>query len=658
MLLPLILAAQLSLSPEIPVAAEVIRSAPGDQLRPALASDGEHFFAAWENSAYGTDILGARIRATGEVVDAANGITLQPREVDDRDPAVVWNGSNYAVAFWSGDPSKPYGGKVVEVTRGGEVIVEREIVAPRSLQSIDLAWNGTFYLVAWVETDGRAGVLRLDRDFHAVGAETILGGGALRIVVSSNGSSFLVAWSTIGDTLAARVASDGAVSTPVAVAGPASFLDTAFDAVLVDDDVVTVSADGRIRERGHLPPGAEEGALHWNGFRYVVVWNAGYRLWTAEFTPTLMYVRPPERLVAEESIQHSPAIAGNGTSTMVVWSDDRDIRGAFLGQPSTTRLVSSGLAHQDAHDALWVNDRLVTLWNEGDSLRIGALDGEGVAFAPAANEAHFAWNGSSFAVLAVREFAVEVEWLSASGVPLRPRVTLARGPLTQPFIASDGRDFYALWLLNPFSLTGARIGADGSIGPIETLPFGTTGTSGRSIAGVVWTGTEYVVLSSEWLGSSRFRSTALVSTPIAAGGAIGAPNVILPLGTEIRGAALTTNGVDAIYAWGKASEIRVRVGLRGPETQLESGGGWVMRAGWDGHEVVFLMYGTPAPYVLRGGERAEVPPLTSVLAVAPSRRAAIFYTRSIQRIPGLVVLDIRRAFVRLIAGKRVRAARH
>ncbi|HEX8410610.1 MAG TPA: hypothetical protein VF883_17230 [Thermoanaerobaculia bacterium] len=656
MFLPLILAAQLALSPEIPVAPNVIRSAPGDQLRPALASDGEHFFAAWENQPYGSDVVGARIRATGEVVDAANGITLQPREVDDRDPAVVWNGSSYAVVFWSGDPSKPYGGKAVEVTTGGEVVVEREVVAPRSLQSIDLAWNGTLYLIAWVETNGNAGVLRLDHDFHAVGEETILGNGAKEIAASDSGSGFLVAWTTGGDTFAARVSNEGAVSTPVVAARTASTIDVAFDAVLADQELVTVGADGRVRDRVQLP-GAADGALAWNGFRYVAVWSAGERLVVAELTSSLAFVRTPERLVAEDSVQHSPAIASSETGTMVIWSDGHDVRGALVGQPSTTRLVSSGLTHQDPHDAHWAGGRLFTLWNEDGALRIGAVGAEDVAFAPAASEARFAWNGSSFAVLATRDNKLEVEWLSAEGVPLRPRVMLASGLPFQPFIASDGRDFYAVWLQHPLTITGARIGADGTIGPIEVLPPVIGGPWGRGIAGLVWTGTKYVVLSSEWTGS-RFRTTALISTGIASDGTIGDREVVLPYGTPFAGAALTTNGAGAVYVMTLHGETRVRAGAGGAETVVDRSGHGVYGAGWDGHEFLFLLRDWPSTYVVRGGERAEVPAQAAILAAAPSRRAAVLYGRNIERIPGLRLLDIRRAFVRLVTGKRVRAARH
>lgn len=656
MLLSLVLAAQLSLSPEIAVAPNVIRAAPFDQLRPALASDGEHFFAAWENAPFGSDVVGARIHGTGAVIDAANGITLQPREVDDREPAVVWNGSSYAVVFWSGDPSKPYGGKAVEVTTGGEVVVEREVVAPRSLQSIDLAWNGTLYLIAWVETDGDAGVLRLDRDFRAVGEETILGTGAKEIAVSDSGSEFLVAWTTIGETFAARVSSDGVIGAPVALARPAYTIDVAFNGILADHELITIGADGRVRDRVQLP-GATDGALTWNGFRYIAVWSAGERLLVAELTSSLAFVRTPEPLVAEESPQHSPAIASSATATMVVWSDGHDIRSAFLGQPSTTRLVSSGLTHQDAHDALWAGGELFTLWNEDGALRIGAVGGEDAAFAPAADEARFAWNGSSFAVLAVRDRTLEIEWLSAKGVPLRPRVTLPGVLPFQPFIASDGRDFYAVWLQHPVTITGARIGADGTIGPIEKLPHVISQPWGRAVAGLVWTGPKYVVLSTEWTGT-RFRSSALISTSVAADGTIGAREVVLPYGTPFSGAALTTNGVDAVYAMTRQDETRVRVGVNGAETVVARGSGAVYDAAWDGHDFLFLIQQPQSTDLLRDGERVGLPSQTAILAAAPSRRAAVLYSRSIERIPGLRLLDVRRAFVRLVTGMRVRAARH
>ena len=39
----------------------------------------------------------------------------------------------------------------VELSTDGRIVNDREFVAPRDVQFVDVAWNGSTYLVAWVQ---------------------------------------------------------------------------------------------------------------------------------------------------------------------------------------------------------------------------------------------------------------------------------------------------------------------------------------------------------------------------------------------------------------------------------------------------------------------------------------------------------------------------
>ena len=667
MLLSLLLAAQLSLSPEIPVATDALRGSSGAQSQPAIASDGTAFFAAWQTqrSAFATrgDIVGARIGPGGEVLDPNGGIPMQPVWVADVSPSVVWNGETYVLVFASGPHPWPYGVKAVEVTTGGEVITERVLVTPRDISVIEIAWNGSTYLMVWREAGGEVRALRVDRALNVAGDELLLASSGVDAAVASNGVNFMAAWQTPAGAFVSAISSDGVASPAVQLSTAAKTADVASNgvsyAVFGNAEIVGVDAAARVTGRTALPAGVE-GAIAWDGLRYVAAWSASERIHVAELDGALSVIRPPARLVREESVQRAPALAANRARTLVLWTDGErvtsDVRGAFIDEPSTSRLVSSGLADQTPADAQWSPRALGVLWHEGDgasaSLRLNELTpdgtplrGSGTPFAPATS-ARLAWNGETFAIAAARAGRIEVELGSR---------TIVVGEGNQPWIASDGRDFLVAWSKSPSELVSRIVRRDGTPGEERALPRVTTAPP--MIRGVLWHRDSYVVLTLE-MGFTSIVPHAVVSTSIARDGTVAAPlTVTRGIGPRLLVyTAMASNGTDILYVVSAHDRgVVARLGLTGPERQIAPRGE-IEAVTWDGREFVYAITRGGGSHVLvRGGVTEELPTTEPVVLEGP----AVIYTRVLERIPGLADLSVRRAFVRLVHSlPKRRAARH
>ena len=576
-MLALVLAAHLALTPRTPISTEVIRSAPGTQTRPAIASNGVDYFAAWEHRG---DVIGSRIRPDGTTVDTNLGISLQPTWVYDLRPSVIWNGETWVVVFFSGPQPWPYGPKAVEVNVGGEVITERQLVPGRDMTAIDVAWNGSQYLVLWCEGTGEVRAQRFDRGFAPIGEELLLAPQGAEVSVASAGGSWLVAWTRADGTDARLVSSDGALMPAMRIAPSALDVDVASNGIsyaVFASDIVAIDATGVITARKVQPPAANV-AIIADGARWAASWQADDRVFVAELDASMQFTRDPERLVAQESTQRFPAIANAGGRSLVLFAETTDqylvdVRSAFVGEPQTTRLVSSGLMVQEPVDAAWSASTLGVLWYEGEvpgsGLRFGELTaegvplhGEGIALADGFG-ARIASNGRGFAVAVRRGERMEVDLLP-SGIT----VVLDDQNPAFPLIASDGRDYFVVWARNGVDVVGRKVGSDGTLG--ELRPFGArlNGATSRQLQDIVWDGRSFYVLTYEVIGT-KVVSYLVTATLVGATGEPGLP-IVLEGGNAIYHGyqgRLAWNGESILYARSTVTPggVVARVGLSGTD---------------------------------------------------------------------------------------------
>ena len=313
-----------------------IARGPGWQRSPSIASDGDGFFVVWGDDENGT-VEGARVGAAGDVVDydpivvAASPATT---------PAVAFDGTSFVVA-WISDAAFFQGGlRVTRVSPAGVVVdaagVEVTATTDLTAQRPAIAVQGAVALVAWHGGQGKPGVFfaRVTDGVVADPGGAILSEGdqASDVDVAVAGDGFVVTF------IDRRDGSGGVDFSPRDEKLVARFVPTT--GPVVDDDVVLVD----------VPSGKSAPSVSSSGTAGVLVYAddvSGERhvVGTSIDLVALALGAPPAALSGRRASnrQARPDIATLGAGYLVVWDDDRseqgldvyarrvDARGAPLG---------------------------------------------------------------------------------------------------------------------------------------------------------------------------------------------------------------------------------------------------------------------------------------------------------------------------------------
>jgi len=286
----------------------VISTAANAQMAPAVAFDGTNYLVVWvDNRAGGsTDIYAARLSPTGTILDGS-GIPISVAPGDQTAPAVVFDGTNYLVAWVdgrSGTATDIFGSRV---TKAGSVLDTTGI--PISLGTGNqtapaLSSDGTNDLVVW--QDFRAGVDPSIYGTRVTKTGTVLSGAGTPIstnvdsvtpALAFDGTNYLVVWSRSG-------AIDG---TRVSKAG-----------VVLDGSGIVISGP----HLDQLP------AIAFDGTNYLVVWqdlrsSNGYDIFGTRVSKAGTVLDGSGIAVATGAgDQDEPRVSANG-SFLVVWRDER-----------------------------------------------------------------------------------------------------------------------------------------------------------------------------------------------------------------------------------------------------------------------------------------------------------------------------------------------
>ncbi len=130
-----------------------ISTAADDQWSPALAFDGTNFLVVWQDSRSGShDIYGTRVTPGGVVLDTL-GIAVSTAAKNQRDPALAFDDTNFLVV-WEDYRSSPYEYDIcgARVTPAGSVLDPSGIAistATKDQRDPALVFDGTNFLVVW-----------------------------------------------------------------------------------------------------------------------------------------------------------------------------------------------------------------------------------------------------------------------------------------------------------------------------------------------------------------------------------------------------------------------------------------------------------------------------------------------------------------------------
>jgi hypothetical protein len=175
---------------EVPVLAPVVGRAVGIQDSPRVATDGRDFFAVWMDSRGGrASVYGTRILADGTVLDPT-GILIAAPGAECKSPALVWDGSNYVVV-WLEQSSRPYSlrASYARIDRDGMIVGAPKALPDNGSGDPLIASNGHGSMVIF-SLSGT--VARIDQNGTVTPKPSVASVRDLQI--ASNGSGYLLSW--------------------------------------------------------------------------------------------------------------------------------------------------------------------------------------------------------------------------------------------------------------------------------------------------------------------------------------------------------------------------------------------------------------------------------------------------------------------------------
>jgi hypothetical protein len=322
----------------------------------------------------GSDIYGARIGVSGNIVDA-DGIPISTIDGNQVSPAIGSDGVDFLVAWVDGDSRDVHCTPVISedgyVVESSGIQISRSSFVSVTWPKCAMAYNGEFYLVVWTdERNGnkdvygaRVGSLGQVLDPFDIGISTADGDQYLPSV-AFDGTNFLVAWTDDRngyldpDVYGARVSASGEVldteGLPIATGSDAQgipaicFDGTNYLVAWVQGCVICipeftdnhiygarVSTLGVVLEAGGIPISTADGdqlfpRVAFDGINYLVVWEYdsdgfGYDVFGARVEVSgvvLDTLGIPISILG--SNQKVPDLAFDGENYLVVWEDDRN----------------------------------------------------------------------------------------------------------------------------------------------------------------------------------------------------------------------------------------------------------------------------------------------------------------------------------------------
>ena len=567
----------------------IISAQPNTQQWPDVASDGAGFFVVWQDqrTSPSGEVYGARVSAAGLTLDPGG---LQLGNTASRQPKVAFAGGRYLVV-WS-DDADVYGARFDPTGATGTLL---DAPAGFLLQakagvtegSPDVDADGTGFFVTW--SDSRAGAAGLyGANVSTAAAVTpvygllIASGSANEAALAWNGASHLVVWSSVrgspsySQIVAALVSPAGTVwpDTTGGLALTTSFLNKSQPAV------TSIGTSG-------------------SGTTFLVGWAEAPATGT---DPSDVYgVRvsaagvpldvPRLALTSGTSTQREPALANNGVSALVAWTDTAATTTASrvlgetvsaTGTVGATALLTRVASTEVAPAVAWGATNYLVVWQDNRTAANGwdiygarlsatgtVLDPAGIPISTALDQqtspdvAYLAGSDQFLVVWADNRNSAATDIFGArvtsQGTVLDPSaIAISTGDFEQadPAVAADGTRALVTWtdnrnkVANQTDIFGTFVSAAGIVSPdaLTGLPIAQT-PSAQYEPDVAWNGAEYLVAWSD----ARNTSLDVYATRISGAGVVlkpaGDPVADQPPSTDQSAPAVAAVGSTFFVAW-------------------------------------------------------------------------------------------------------------
>ena len=427
------------------------------QNSPAVAANGDDYLVVWRDSR-STGIYGTRVAPDGTIA-ATNGLPICTAAKDQFTPAVAALGQDYLVVWQdyrnassSQYQSDIYGARIT----GGGVLIDTNGIAlctrTNSQYHPAVAASGTQYLVVWEDYDREGNDIygaRVDAEGGVLDPDGLVLGRAANTqanpVVAATDRAFLVAWQDYRGTSTNEFAAS-VFGTRVNDVG-----------LVMDPDGLALSTAPSSHGSPAVAARGDEAVVVWQDFRNNPATTLA-DIYGARVASVSNAVVPTDFALARPANgEVSPAVAANGTNSLVVWVDNRnssstglDILGARVSRDGALLDASAipicTATNRQADPAVAANgtDYLV-VWSDGRD-------------APA-NANHADIFGSR---------------VSAAGWVMQPdglAICTATNDQSLPAVAAFGSDFLVVWQDGRNStvtpprpdIYGARVSSDGTV---------------------------------------------------------------------------------------------------------------------------------------------------------------------------------------------------
>ncbi|MDQ1519376.1 MAG: hypothetical protein QOI55_449, partial [Actinomycetota bacterium] len=418
-----------------------------------------------------------------------------------------------------------------------------------------VAWDGTNFLVVW--DDGRGGDPRAGDIFGARVSPSgtlldptgflisPLAGDQRAPAVAWNGTNFLVVWQEprpkSGDGIVgARVSPAGTVLDPAGI--PISTTDT-----VVAPSVASNGSNFLVAFQANVGGATSIRAARVN--------NAGAVL-----------DNPAINVSSAPNGRGEPAVASNGATYFVVWSDTRadpsDIYGARVsaagnvGDPNGIPLTSASGA-QGGPSIAWNGSTYLTAWSDGD-------------------------------ITATRVSSTGTV-LDSAGIPISTAVGLQNAPA----VGALGSEFFVAWddfdssTSSQSDIVGAGVRGNGTV--IDANGIAISGPPPGQFVPAVAGGNTNLLVS--WQGITKAFAVPDILAARVAGGSVTGPRGFLVSGAADNqtAPAVAFDGTNFLVVWGNVLGARVSpTGSRLDGPGFHIGGGVAPAVAWNGHEYLVV----------------------------------------------------------------------
>ncbi|HEV2719729.1 MAG TPA: hypothetical protein VG323_06895, partial [Thermoanaerobaculia bacterium] len=614
--------------PEIAVSTPHYGPAPGDQMRPQVATNGSDFLVAWNDNRGTSAVYAQRVKADGTVLDGtgirvADGVALlgvfraggiytliltssigvaSAASIDDdgvlvEPPHTVMTGVYARAAASNGTRIVLGDSDGVTILDEHGHLIERNVLAPPMASWIGLGSNGsTFLLVTgtYVNAQNSVHFTALDGNGHVVSSsQRDDAPGGDRPIIASDGDGYLVVYLRDGGvSVAVNVDRAGVVKSvstlpqnwlywPASALqwSGSSYLLSSFSLPLNKMAIGTISRDGTDAitrsALGPTTPGATDvPSIAWNGSEALVVWTAGFQSDPNGWEVLGAFAdaggglgTAPMVIPRSGNAQRGPAIASGGTNDLAVWNEGSDLYAA--------RITHGGVA----------------------------LDGAGILVAHNAFQPQVIFDGEAYLVAWLDNNGVHAQRIDAATGALLGGITTLFGACAPSFNA--GRDNVGVLLVVQDcsnELFAQRVGIAGPVGgPVPISPSGFSSGYPR----MAWNGSEWLIVFDKLIlvpappPVPNYRGNVYaerLSSALAVLDAQPIPIAVSPsnYNTSEWQPIVASDGRDFLVAWtrqwndadGTGQGVRVRPvradGGVGDPVQFVEGGAFAHSIVWDG----------------------------------------------------------------------------